>query len=208
MKRFFLLFYIICLSCNPIFAQKQEYFIRKDSEYNTSFLCFSKNECYYTTPTVVKIKNKSFVAFGGFQYYDIDSYKYNSQTDTYSVDIMVDRDPLTDLDICNKSPFDNGNIIHLIFLIEYTPSKKYFSAKYKGFATSEDELVYNNGKPKYITTKYLNIYYDNNPEGLKDLSNWLKFFNKDVVKTLGKPNDSIDYDIEIEYIIPYYIRNL
>ena len=105
--------------------------------------------------------------------------------------------------VSNKCPFDRGNITHLIFSLTYNPLAKNFNAAYKGFVSSEDITEYVNGKPYAINVNYLNIYYDNNPKYIKDLSNWLDFFNKELSKTIGKA-DSYGYDIEIEYIIPYY----
>ena len=193
----------------PIPKEKQaefttrEYYIKNDTDYNLQFLCFNEDECYSLNPDIIEIKNKKFVGFGGYHYYDMDTYKYDKDTQVYNVDVLVDRDPSTDLGVSNKCPFDRGNITHLIFSLTYKPTTKEFQATYKGFASSEDILKYKNGEPSVINVNYLNIYYDNNPKYIKDLSNWLKFFNKDLPKTIGKP-DNYGYDIEIEYIIPYY----
>ena len=62
-------------------------------------------------------------------FYDLSSYKYDKSTNTYSIDILVDRDPSTDLGVCNKSPFDRGNITHLIFSLVYKPFPKNFKAE-------------------------------------------------------------------------------
>ena len=68
-----------------------------------------------------------------------------------------------------------------------------------------DIVKYENGKPTAIYGNYLNIYYGSNPENIKDLSDWLNLFNKRVAKTFGKHN-GYTYDVDIKYIIPYYIR--
>ena len=50
----------------------------------------------------------------------------------------------------------------------------------------------------------LTLYPPYKTKYIKDLADWLKFYNKKVSKTFGKPNGLTDYNIEIEYIIPYY----
>ena len=69
-----------------------------------------------------------------------------------------------------------------------------------------DNLVRNIKKQKSFTltglttfSRLLLVKY------IKDLSDWLRFFNKEIVKTIGKPNN-YGYDVEIEYIIPHYIH--
>ncbi len=203
MKKILYTLILITLTCIPA-SSAREYYIQKDSEYDLQFLCFSEKECYSLNPNILNIKNRKFVGFGGYHYYDISSYKYDINTRTYKVDIVVDRDPFTDLDVCNKCPFDKGNITHLIFSLTYQPLTKTFKAIYKGFVSSEDIVQYKNGKPAAIYVNYLNIYYDNNSAYIKDLSDWLSFFNKEIVKHLGKSN-AYSYDVEIEYIIPRYI---
>ena len=204
MKKVFITFISIILISAPVFAAKK-YYIKNDTDYNLQFLCFNERECYSVNPNIIEIKNKKFVGFGNYHYFDISTYKYNKNTHTYSVDILVDRDPLTDLDICNKSPFDNGNITHLIFSLKYKPSSKEFKATYKGFVSSENIVQYDNSKTTAIQVNYLNIYYDKNSKYIKDLSDWLKFFNKEIAKTIGKPN-GYSYNVELEHIIPYYMR--
>ena len=145
------------------------------------------------------------VGFEGNHYFDLSTYKYDKNTHTYFVDIVVDRDPFTDLEINDKSPYDKGNITHLIFSLVYSPLTNKMEATYKGFISSEDRLEYVNGKVNAIDTNYINVYYDNNPKYIKDLSSWLEFFDKDIPKTIGKP-DGFGYEVEIEYIIPYYIH--
>ena len=182
---------------------KRKYYIENNDKYNLIFLCFTKNECYSLNPDIINVKNKQFVGFGGFHYYDISSYKYDEKSNTYNVDVLVDRDPSTDLGVCNKSPYDKGNITHLIFSLTYNPLAKNFNAIYKGFVSGEDIVQYENARPASHYVKYINIYYNNNPTYIKDLNNWLDFFNKELAKTIGIP-DSYGYDIEIEYVIPYY----
>lgn len=203
MKRF-LIFLFLFLFSLPAFAMRQ-YYIKNDTDYDLQFLCFNKDECYSMNPNIIEIKDKKFVGFGGYHYFDLSTYKYDAKTLTYSVDVLVDRDPFTDSDICDKSPYDKGNITHLIFSLKYSPSTKKFKTSYKGFASSEDIIQYENNKPTAIHVNYLNLYYDNNPKFIKNLSEWLRFFNKEITKTIGKP-DSYDYDVEIEYIIPHYIH--
>ena len=203
MKNILILFCLIIFSL-PVFATR-EYYIKNYN--NLQFLCFSENECYSINPDIITIKNKKFVGFGGFHYFDINTYKYNENIDTYTVDVVVDRDPSTDLEVCNKCPFDKGNITHLIFTLTYSPSKNIFKGEYKGFISSEDIVQYKNNKPIGIYINYLNIYYNNNPKLIKDLSYWLRFFNKEIAKTFRQPNGYV-YDTEIEYIIPYFVNIL
>ena len=205
MKKIFLFLILVIFTVLPTLAARK-YYIKNNTDYDLQFLCFSEKECYNINPSIIKVKDKEFVGFGAYHYYDLSSYKYDKSTNTYSVDVLVDRDPSTDLDVCNKSPFDRGNITHLIFSLVYKPFPKKFKATYKGFVSSEDIVEYENGKPSAIYVNYLNIYYDNNPKNIKDLSDWLNLFNKRVAKTFGKHN-GYTYDVDIKYIIPHYISN-
>lgn len=204
MKKIILFLILIIFTALPTIAARK-YYIKNDSDCCLQFLCFSEKECYNINPSIIKVKDKKFVGFGAYHYYDLSSYKYDKNTNTYYVDILVNRDPFTDLNVCNKSPYDRGNITHLIFSLVYKPFSKKFKATYKGFVSSEDIIKYENGKPTAIYVNYLNIYYDSNPENIKDLSDWLNLFNKRVAKTFGKHN-GYTYDVDIKYIIPYYIR--
>ena len=204
MKKIVFALILIVFVCIPTFAAKK-YYIKNDIDYDLQFLCFSEKECYSLNPNIIEVKNKKFVGFGAYHYYDLGSYKHDNKTNTYSVDVLVDRDPSTDLDVCNKCPFDRGNITHLIFLLIYKPFPKKFKATYKGFVSSEDIVKYENGKPISHHINYLDIYYNNNANYIKDLKHWLNYFNKDVLKKFGTQYSS-NYDVEIEYIIPYYIN--
>jgi len=205
MKKIVFALILIIFVCLPTFAAKK-YYIKNDIDYDLQFLCFSEKECYSLNANIIEVKNKKFVGFGAYHYYDLGSYKHDNKTNTYSVDVLVDRDPSTDLDVCNKCPFDRGNITHLIFSLIYKPFPKKFKATYKGFVSSEDIVKYENGKPISHHINYLDIYYNNNANYIKDLKHWLNLFNKRVAKTFGKPND-YTYDTDIKYIIPHYISN-
>ncbi len=204
MKKIFLVLISVLLIGIPAFATRK-YYIKNDKDYDLQFLCFNEKECYNITPNIIDIKNKKFVGFGGYHYFDISTYKYDKNTHIFSIDVLVDRDSSTDLGVCNKSPFDRGNITHLIFSLKYNPLIKEFKATYKGFVSSEDIVKYENGEPTAIQVNYLNIYYDKNSKYIEDLADWLKFFNDEIAKTVGKPNN-YGYDVELEYIIPYYVR--
>ena len=203
MKKIFLFMALIIFTVLPVFSAR-EYYIKNDSDYNLQFLCFSEEECYSLNPDIIEVKNKKFVGFGAYHYYDISTYKYDKHKHIYSVDVLVDRDPSTDFGICNKCPYDRGNITHLIFSLTYKPLTKKFKATYKGFVSSEDIVQYKNDMPISHNTNYLNIYYDNNSNYVKDLKLWLNYFNKEVLKNFGTSYSS--YDIELEYIIPYYLN--
>ena len=204
MKKLFILFVSFILLCLPTSAYKlKQYYIKKTVE-GSDFLCFSKNKCYNITPTIIRVNSSEFVGFGGYHYFDIASYKHNINSDTYSVDVLVDRDPSTDYGYYTKCPYDDGYITHLIFSIKYIPAKKIFKAEYKGFLSSKTILAYENGIPSSSYVKYLNIYYNNKPELIKELRDWLNYYNKDIIKTFGKKYSS-NYDIEIIYIIKHYI---
>ena len=204
MKKIVFALILIIFVCLPTFAARK-YYIKNDSDCCLQFLCFSEKECYNINPSIIKVKDKKFVGFGAYHYYDLSSYKYDKNTNTYYVDILVNRDPFTDLNVCNKSPYDRGNITHLIFSLVYKPFSKKFKATYKGFVSSEDIIKYENGKPISHHINYLDIYYNNNANYIKDLKHWLNYFNKDVLKKFGTQYSS-NYDVEIEYIIPYYIN--
>ena len=204
MKKIFIIISTIFLFCNSVLAAR-EYYIKNDTDYNLQFLCFSEDECYSLDPDIIEVKNKKFVGFGAYHYFDISTYKYDKSKHIYNVDVLVDRDPFTDLDVCNKCPYDRGNITHLIFTLSYKPITKKFKATYKGFVSSEDIVQYKNGIPISHQINYLNIYYDNNPNYIKDLRHWLNYFNKEVLKNFGTPYSS-NYDIELKYIIPYYLN--
>ncbi len=205
MKKFVLFIFLFFVFSLPAFASKsQNYYIKKYTDYELEFLCFSARKCYNATPKIITVKGKNFVGFGGYHYYDINSYKHNIGTNTYNVDIVVDRDPSTDLGYYNKCPYDEGDITHLIFSLTYIPNKRHFKATYKGFISTKLMVEYEKGNPVKSYFKYLNVYYDNNPSLAEELQNWLDYFNKNTIKTFGKKY-SVDYDIEIKYILKYYI---
>lgn len=60
----------------------RKYYIKNDTDYGLQFLCFSEKECYNITPNIIDIKNKKFVGFGGYHYFDISTYKYDKNTHT------------------------------------------------------------------------------------------------------------------------------
>ena len=204
MKKIFLFLILVIFTVLPTLAARK-YYIKNNTDYDLQFLCFSEKECYNINPSIIKVKDKEFVGIGAYHYYDLSSYKYDKSTNTYSVDVLVDRDPSTDLDVCNKCPFDRGNITHLIFSLVYKPFPKKFKATYKGFVSSEDIVEYENGKPISHHLNYLDIYYNNNANYIKDLKHWLNYFNKDVLKKFGTQYSS-NYNIELEYIIPCYLN--
>ena len=76
MKKVFLTFISIILISAPVFAAKK-YYIKNDTDYNLQFLCFNERECYSVNPNIIEIKNKKFVGFGNYHYFDISTYKYN-----------------------------------------------------------------------------------------------------------------------------------
>lgn len=143
--------------------------------FSTTTLTFA-NEDYLVTD-LIKVQDKTFVGFGGFNYYDMDSYKYNAQKDTYVVDIIEDRDPSTDLMYYSPSPYDDGIITHILLSIKYTPSKKKAKVKYKGFISSKEVLKYKNGVLHSMNNIPTYIYYDNNKKHIPELKMWLDYYN-------------------------------
>ena len=116
----------------------------------------------------------------------------------------MDRDPFGDLDICNKSPYDKGNITHLLFNLKYNPSKRIFKAEYIGFASSVDKLNYKNDKPESIETNFIDIYYDNNPALIEELDELLDYYNNEAIKTFDK-EDGETFDVTIVHILKRYL---
>jgi hypothetical protein len=205
MKNLFIIACVLIIFSNPAIASKNKnYYIKKDVHNGMEFLCFSAKTCYNATPEVIKVNDKTYVGFGGYYYYDIGSYKYNASTNTYNVDIAVDRDPSGDLGYYNKCPYDEGNITHLIFSLTYSPNKRYYKAAYKGVISTKLIVEYEKVNPVKNYFKYLNVYYDNRPSLIDELQNWLDYFNKNRIKTFGKKY-GVNYDIEIKYILKYYI---
>jgi len=205
MKKLFLTICILLFFQHVALAYKSKsYYIKKDSTHNIEFLCFSAKSCYNATPEIIKVKDKTYVGFGGYHYYDISSYKYNINTNTYNVDIAVDRDPSTDLGYYNKCPYDKGDITHLIFSLAYIPNKRYFNITYKGFISSKLVVEYEKESPVKNYFQHLNVYYDNNPSLIEELQSWLDYYNKNTIKTFRKKYNA-NYDIEIMYIIKHYI---
>ena len=204
MKKIFALFICLILLCLPVLAKKT-YYIKDEPEYELKFLCFSEEDCYNVTPSFLEVKNKKFVGFGDFNYYDLDTYKYNKATDTYNVNVVIERDPSTDSDVIDHSPYDKGYITHLIFSLTYCPSKKIFNASYIGFISGFDVTEYKNGEPYSITTNFIDIYYNNNPKYISDLDSWIKELNQEIPKTFGQIGGS-KHDIALEYLIPYALR--
>lgn len=188
----------------PALAQR-DYYIKKDKQYGSTFLCFNKEECYCIDPEIITIKGKKFVSFRGYNFYDISTYKYDKNTDTYTVDMIIDRDASRDNERYSKCPYDNGNITHLIFNITYTPSKEQFKAIYKGFVSTKDILEYKNGQPSAITVNFLNIYYNNNSKLIKEFSEFEAHFEK-AKKTFHKAY-GCEYWVEIIYLLKYFLDN-
>ena len=208
MKKILILFLFLTFSCSSVNAYKnREYYIKKDNDFNIEFLCFSPKKCYNSTPYVITINGKKFVGFGGYHYFDISTYRHDIKTDTYTVNVIVDRDPSNDLGYYSKCPYDKGYITHLIFKLIYNPTQKIFKSEYIGFVSSEDIIEYEGNTIEKMYKKYINTYYDNDPNKIAELQNWLDYFNKKIIKTFGKKYGS-DYDIEIIYILKRYLFSM
>jgi len=183
---------------------KNEFYIKYIKEYNQLFLCKKNGDCYNATPERLGIKDRRFIGFSTFSFYDIDSYKYDKENNTYTVDIAIDRDPSTDLGYYNKCPFDEGEITYLIFSLKYSPFQEIFKADYKGFISAELKVEYNEkGKPEAIYFDNYKIYYDNNPAYVEELNNYTKYFNE-LSETSGSKLFA-DYHIELTKLIPMYL---
>lgn len=179
------------------------YYVKKDNKYETEFLCNLKGECLNITPDKLKIENRRFWAFGGYYYWDIDSYKYDRKNDIYSVDVAFDRDPSTDYGYYSKCPFDKGDIIYIIFNFQYSPSRKTFSAKYKGIISAEEVVERNsNGEVESIYFNNYKIYYNTSPKLIDELEDYNKYF-KNLINEFGK--DGVNYDKEMTIVIPRFI---
>ena len=181
----------------------QIYYVRKDNEYETEFLCNLKGECLNIRPNKLKIENRRFWAFGGYYYWDIDSYKYDRKNDIYSVDVAFDRDPSTDLGYYSKCPFDKGDIIYIIFNFQYSPSHKTFNAKYKGIISAEEVVERNsNGDIEGIYFNNYKVYYNTSPNLIEELGHYNDYF-KNLINEFGK--NGVDYDKEMTIVIPRFI---
>ena len=202
MKKKFLVLCLLFFSL-PVSASLSYHF-DKDKKTGTEFIYFSNGTCYNATPEIIKFKNKKFISFGGDYYYDISTYKYNKLTDTYYTDILLDRDPSSDYNHYTKCPFDDGEITHVIIGLKYSPRKKIFKATYKGFASTKLIVEYKDNLPISSHFEYLNIYYNNNRNMIKELPSYLEYYNNQIIKTFGKPNGST-IDIEMIYLINRYI---
>ena len=134
MKKLFLIFCIILLQFNTVYACSIRY---KNNLRNTNFI------------------NK------GYLNYDLQSYKYYSKKDTYIIDVMEELDPGGDLENIN-CPYGEGFITHLIYSTKYSPKHTLFEAKYKGFMCAIGEYEYKNSEPISFNYKYKGVYYDNN----------------------------------------------
>lgn len=120
------------------------------------------------------ISNKKFLCFFPNSCYDKKTFVYDKLTDTYYVDFMYEQDPAGDLEYPpSKCPYDSGYITHLIFNITFSPSKNIFTADYKGFISSID---ISNTKSEDSFNKFLNIYYDNNPNFIYGLIYNIEYF--------------------------------
>lgn len=135
MKKIFLIFSVILLQINVIYACNVKY---KNKLINTNFV------------------NK------GHLYYDLQSYNYNYKNDTYTINVMEELDPGGDLENI-KCPYGEGFITHTIYSTKYSPKHKIFNAKYKGFMCSVGEYQYENSKPISFNYNYKGVYYDSNP---------------------------------------------
>lgn len=208
----------------PVFAQK-DYYIKKDTKFNIQYMCFSENECYPLSPETIEVKKKKFINFIGFDYYDLETFKYDKKNDIYKVDMIVDKNPIAVDEYNTKCPYDKGYITNLIFNITYSPSKDELNATYKGFISSKVLMNHNTD----IYFRYLNIYYDNNTNLIKEFNEYRTNKNSNTFpfraylhyqlysglrngnseRTLSdmEEEDIARKKIEIEYILPYYIHN-
>ena len=106
------------------------------------------------------INNTIFIR-NGYLYYDINSYNYNSKKNLYTIDVMEELDPGGDMEDI-KCPYGDGYITHLIYSTKYSPKKKIFKVKYKGFMCSIGEYEYENNEPISFSNVYKGVFYDNN----------------------------------------------
>ena len=121
----------------------------------------------------------------GYLSYDLKSFKYNPTNDTYIIDVMEELDPGGDMENI-KCPYEEGYITHIIFSTKYSPKKKYFKFKYKGFICATGEYKYENSKPIVFYYNYTGIFYNNNPHIIPSLD--LGYLNN-LKKEINNPDE-------------------
>jgi len=134
MKKIFLILFVITLCSNMALAFSERF---KNNINQTNFI------------------NNDYLS------YDINSFKYNQKNDTYFIDVMEKLDPGGDMEDI-KCPYGDGYITHLIYSTKYSPKKKFFKVKYKGFMCSIGEYEYENNKPISFSYIYKGVFYDSN----------------------------------------------
>ena len=134
MKKLILILFVIIFSSNTVFA------FDKKIQNNINQTNFINND---------------------YLSYDTNSFKYNQKNDTYFIDVMEELDPGGDMENI-KCPYGEGYITHIIYSTRYSPKRKYFKVKYKGFMCSIWEYEYENNKPISFSYIYKGVFYDNN----------------------------------------------
>ena len=158
MKKIFLILFVIVLCSNMALAFSERF---KNNINHTNF-----------------INN-------GHLSYDINSFKYNHKKDTYFIDVMEELDPGGDIENI-KCPYGDGYITHLIYSTKYSPKKKNFKVKYKGFMCSTGEYKYENNKPISFSYIHKGVFYDSNTSRIPHFGT--EYF--DYLKTeINSPNE-------------------
>ena len=116
-------------------------------------------------------------------FYDLNTFQYNSLTNTYSIDIFYELDAWHDFDAYIKSPDDKNDIIYLIFSTKYYPKNNKLEIKYKGFVSAK--YIEDKTKQSGYKLSEIRIYHNNNCKNIpklqkfiKDLRRWLSGGNK------------------------------
>ena len=165
------------------------------------FLIITSNGTAFSTEKQVNMLNNTNYIRRGHLYYDINSYKYNPKKNLYMIDVMEELDPGGDMGniICPYGD-EYGYITHLIYSTKYSPTKKNFKVKYKGFTCATGEYKYINSAPIEFYYNYTGVFYNKDTSLVPDTN--LDYF-KYLKKEINKPNEYNYFGI-IEHIKNLY----
>ena len=139
-------------------------------------------------------ENRYYFGSISSDFYDIKTFKYNSLKNKYSIDIFHEVNDRI------KSPYDENDIIYLIFATNYYPKNNKLKIKYKGFLSAaivNDDKMQSKFKLENIKIYNKTPYIAELNDYVEDLKRWLSRGNK---LTFERYIKDVTQDIHSAYI--------
>ena len=148
--------------------------------------------------------HKRYLFRNSFYCYDIDTFKYNSNNKTFSIDIIYDIQPLKSK--WTKENKSLNDIEFIILNIEYDTLKKSYKTKYRGYVTGHwykegVTLLFNDSKMYYTNNDKIIPYYKKISKEFKQYANLGLYnhyinFPKDIQEIYNASKNNSIYQIE------------